>query len=1013
MRTANRPTICLGLDVLPHTGVLDALASLRSFAGRVDEYFVVDWGVTEETLALLVGFFDEVGALGRVVPGAPGLARSHTWSLGLLATQANSEYLCLIEAGEELVGELELGGFSFDAGMLRVGRASDAIYRTRLIRRVLGFRYLDERWVTSDRRGLTLAQVPGDYRLEPHLSELDALDPPSEAERSLEALEASARALGNSPEAFRINARLLRHPLLPESERARIEVNRDCSAPAMENELMAESEARKRALLERRALADARGTASVTLTVTTCRRWELFVRAMDSFISACDDIARVARFICIDDGSSASDRAAMAARYPFFEFILKSPEERGHARSMNLLRRAVDTKYWLHIEDDFQFFERRPFVSEAIAILEHDGSLQQVLFNRAYAELTEDRSLDAGELRSLPDGSRYWAHEYDPSARQGGMSLAWWPHFASRPSLMVTERIFAVGEFNEGPVNLEREFGERFFAQGGRSGFLDTIAARHIGPLVDARGRGLLPNAYQLNGQLQYGQDPSAIEVTAVIWCSGDLASLLTTCRALDASCVDRERIADWVCSAADDRLEAHREQLAERAPFLRILPSPGPDSAANPWQRLLSEVRGRYALCLDTQGPMPTELSIAKRIATFIQSDAEQPWPQELREPTIWDVERAKRGANELTEASREQAEWLSPIPPLPPGAEWHFDVREWVVAKYDRDGRPHGALLRFRDTGRLAARYDYRHGQRCGPFQAYHPSGALAQTGRYFLGELDGLLTAYSDPRPHRFAEVSLGPERGIVKREYRRGVLLAEAHATDAAESPVDDVREREHDLLSVPYDFWPAFETIESLHSETEPARVEQPFSALSSAIARAAERVMTCRAELSRRGARELPPDVSQLSAGESARPRRYSFSFTGADGALVVVQVNELLDVSELTPSHLAQRTQLEWAGLCWLCWAAGRDAVERPCELRARPELHEALLGVAIRLEQLAALAVSELPRFHRLDEMRLPASALAHIAALYREIRAVLLFAVDPDCQSPWQDDLGRDSA
>ena len=53
----------------------------------------------------------------------------------------------------------------------------------------------------------------------------------------------------------------------------------------------------------------------------------------------------VCRVIIVDDGSSESDRLAMAREFPRVDFVLKNNiEHRGHARSMNLLLKLVQTR---------------------------------------------------------------------------------------------------------------------------------------------------------------------------------------------------------------------------------------------------------------------------------------------------------------------------------------------------------------------------------------------------------------------------------------------------------------------------------------------------------------------------------------------------------------------------------------------------------------------------------------------------------------------------------------------
>ncbi len=108
----------------------------------------------------------------------------------------------------------------------------------------------------------------------------------------------------------------------------------------------------------------------------------------------------------------------------------------------------------------------------------------------------------------------------------------------------------------------------------------------------------------------------------------------------------------------------------------------------------------------------------------------------------------------------------------------------------------------------------------------------------------------------------------------------------------------------------------------------------------------------------------------------------------------------------------LTAQARIEWTLLCWLCWAAGCSRVELPTQLAPRPELYAALVHASARQAALTGheLAPEVRGHFHGLDETLLPASALEHLAEHYRELRAALLFASDPECQSPWQDDLGR---
>lgn len=369
-------------------------------------------------------------------------------------------------------------------------------------------------------------------------------------------------------------------------------------------------------------------------------------------------------------------------------------------------------------------------------------------------------------------------------------------------------------------------------------------------------------------------------------------------------------------------------------------------------------------------------------------------------------------------------QARELDSLPPrpsnVPAQAEWYFDSREWVRCARDAQGELHGALRAYRDDGAASLEFEYRHGQRHGPFRRFHASGRLAQAGRYFHDVPDGLLCAYSDGEAaHTIRPCCILESARVMKQEYRRGELLAEsfydargellpdAEGAFGARGFAQPLRERESDPLHGEYGFWPASEAFAHVAPE-ERVAVEQPLAAVRAAVQRAARRVSLLRGELLDQGADFAPPDVSAL-LGDAPPLRRFSFAIEGDDATRV--QVDEALP-----PLHgvaaLSAQARLEWTQLCWLCWAAGSSRVELPERLAPRPELYSALLHASQRQAALTGheLAPDSRPHFHGLDEMRLPATALEYLGQHYREVRAALLFASDPECQSPWQDDLGR---
>jgi GR25 family glycosyltransferase involved in LPS biosynthesis/glycosyltransferase involved in cell wall biosynthesis len=251
-----------------------------------------------------------------------------------------------------------------------------------------------------------------------------------------------------------------------------------------------------------RLMIQDRQTPRVLLTITSCKRFDLFQKTMNSVLRTWTDLDAVDSFLCVDDNSSEEDRTAMHAAYPFFEFYMKTPAERGHRASMNIIwerLKATKPAYWIHLEDDWLFVHRGSYVRDAIATLERPAAaaanVHQLLYNRNYAELY-DWGINGGV--SLEPG--LLLHQKD--AAVVGRNCAYWPHYSFRPSVVRTAPILALGNFDSANTFFERDYADRWFAAGHRSAFFDDIRCLHIGRLTSERTGGV--NAYILNGTDQF-----------------------------------------------------------------------------------------------------------------------------------------------------------------------------------------------------------------------------------------------------------------------------------------------------------------------------------------------------------------------------------------------------------------------------------------------------------------------------------------------------------------------------
>lgn len=340
--------------------------------------------------------------------------------------------------------------------------------------------------------------------------------------RALDELAVSAYYVGRPVDSVTGCGALLDGGHLPESERPRVEDNRSLAVVAALDELRVRPDVVIADLVARRRGGGAAVEADgVTLTITTCRRPDLFERTMHTFLRGCLDAHRIVRWICIDDGSDDGDRARMAEAFPFFEFVWKEPQQRGHASSLDRLASMVDTPWWFHLEDDWELVEPLPLIGRLQSVLVADPSLDQVLCNPNYAETLDDRErLGGSEPACTPDGVRYLRHvhaapgtpDYDRAVAAlapGRAHNIWWPHFSLRPSLLRTEAVRSLVPFDRavGAEGFEQAAARRWTAAGRRSGFLDRVVALHTGRLTTQSRELGPPNAYDLNGQIQYGDE--------------------------------------------------------------------------------------------------------------------------------------------------------------------------------------------------------------------------------------------------------------------------------------------------------------------------------------------------------------------------------------------------------------------------------------------------------------------------------------------------------------------------
>jgi GR25 family glycosyltransferase involved in LPS biosynthesis/tetratricopeptide (TPR) repeat protein len=263
---------------------------------------------------------------------------------------------------------------------------------------------------------------------------------------------------------------------------------------------------------------------TIMLTMTCGKRANLFVQTVNSILNQWTDVDRIDYWFCVDDNSSANDRVEMRTKYPFFDFYFKTEAERGHIQSMNIIWKrlnALKPKYWIHMEDDFVFFDKMNYITKAIEGLNGLAALnvKQILFNRAYAETIADYKIRG--FSPIQDKPEFCLHDYRPGEKFPYPNAQYWPHYSFRPSLIDTESILAIGDYecDKGKF-FEMEYALKWVQRGFKSAFFNKVTCVHIGRLTTERNvpEASARSAYELNNISQFdGRDKSLTPLTPAL----------------------------------------------------------------------------------------------------------------------------------------------------------------------------------------------------------------------------------------------------------------------------------------------------------------------------------------------------------------------------------------------------------------------------------------------------------------------------------------------------------------
>ena len=206
--------------------------------------------------------------------------------------------------------------------------------------------------------------------------------------------------IGRHAEAFTLCRRLVARPDIPEGDRQRIATNRDYSVPAMIDAAAPYPET----LVQ--SLPTAPGQAEVTVSLIAGPNRQITEQTINSFLTCCLDVSRVGRFLVLDTGLSAPDRAKLQKRYGFLKFAQSVPSDKPAAQ-LAQLRAQINGRFWLHLGAGWRFFAPENFITRLTAVLDAEPQVFQVGINFADAAKLTGACAAEEAIRRAPDTGRY------------------------------------------------------------------------------------------------------------------------------------------------------------------------------------------------------------------------------------------------------------------------------------------------------------------------------------------------------------------------------------------------------------------------------------------------------------------------------------------------------------------------------------------------------------------------------------------------------------------------------
>jgi hypothetical protein len=218
--------------------------------------------------------------------------------------------------------------------------------------------------------------------------------------------------------------------------------------------------------------------------------YETFCKGIDSILQQ-NDPAQIDHWLVVNEWS-ATPKAdwvnRMRKRYPFIEFIQKTKDQKGQARSLNMiLERVRPYEYWIHWEESW--YSTKPFLDRALRVMQTTNIDQLQLTTTAgevdWADISTNICNQDYCVVRQPLSPILLKSPYDVG-KQG--MVEFWPPYSLRPSINRVAIYRRIGTFSEDPAlwpyRFEWDYAVRWLCAGGVKGILPdgpvTRSKKHV-----------------------------------------------------------------------------------------------------------------------------------------------------------------------------------------------------------------------------------------------------------------------------------------------------------------------------------------------------------------------------------------------------------------------------------------------------------------------------------------------------------------------------------------------------